>query len=93
MVSEHLYLLADGPRHGDRKESDHASAQVLPFPLLAEEPQLLLLLLVQTVAVLRLQDTNLFRTVSPANGFHKWFWGKKKFVPRCRGPEAGAAAA
>lgn len=51
------YLLTYGSHHGDREESDHTSAQVFSFPLLTEQTQLLLLLLVQRVTVLRLQDT------------------------------------
>lgn len=47
-------LLANGPCHSDWEESDDASAQVLPLPLLTEHPQLLLLLFLQGVAVLRL---------------------------------------
>ena len=53
-----LYLLADGARHRQREESDDASAQVLSLPLLTEHSQLLLLLVVQSVAVLRLQETH-----------------------------------
>lgn len=53
-----LYLLADGSRHGYWKESDDASAQVFSFPLLTEQTQLLLLLIVQRVTVLGLQETH-----------------------------------
>lgn len=47
-------LLADGSRHSYWEESDDASAQVFSFPLLTEQTQLLLLLLVQRVTVLGL---------------------------------------
>lgn len=53
-----LYLLADGSSHGYWKESDDASAQVFSFPLLTEQTQLLLLLIVQRVTVLGLQETH-----------------------------------
>lgn len=49
------HLLADGSRHGYREGPDGAPPQVLPFPLLTELAQLLLLLLVQGVAVLGLE--------------------------------------
>lgn len=55
-----LYLLADGTSHSYWEESDDASAQVLSFPLLAEQTQLLLLLLVQSVTVLRLKETHTY---------------------------------
>lgn len=40
-------LLADGSSHGDGEESDDAAAQILPLPLLAEQPQLFLLFFIQ----------------------------------------------
>lgn len=52
-----LYLLADGSCHSYWEESDDALAQVFSFPLLTEQTQLLLLLLVQRVTVLGLQET------------------------------------
>lgn len=59
-----FHLLADRSRHGDREESDGASAQVFPFPLLTEQTQLLLLLLIQRVTVLGLQKTYLWKICS-----------------------------
>ena len=50
-----LYLLADGSSHSYWKESDDASAEVFSFPLLTEQTQLLLLLLIKHVTVLWLQ--------------------------------------
>lgn len=55
-----LYLLADGSRHSYWEEPDDASAQALSFPLLTEQTQLLLLLLVQRVTVLGLQGTQIY---------------------------------
>lgn len=55
-----LYLLADGSRHSYWEKSDDASAQVFSFPLLTEQTQLLLLLLVQSVAVLGLRETHIY---------------------------------
>lgn len=52
-----FYLLADCSRHSYWEESDDASAQVFSFPLLTEQTQLLLLLLIQRVTVLGLQET------------------------------------
>lgn len=48
------YLFADGPRHGHGERPDVASAQVLPLALVAEELELPLLLVIQTVAVAHL---------------------------------------
>lgn len=45
-------LLADGPSNGHWEDSNSGSAQILPFPLLAESSQLFLLLLLQGCAVL-----------------------------------------
>lgn len=39
-------LLTDGSRHSDWEESDDTSSQILPFPLLTKQPQLLLLLII-----------------------------------------------
>lgn len=47
----HAHLFTNGSRHGDREGPDIPSAQVLALPLVAEELQLPLLLLVQGVAV------------------------------------------
>lgn len=55
-----LYLLADGSCHSYWEESDNASAQVLSFPLLTEQTQLLLLLIIQRVTVLGLQETHTY---------------------------------
>lgn len=57
MKKKLFYLLADGSSHSDWEESDDASAQVFSLPLLTEQTQLFLLLLVQRVTVLRLQQT------------------------------------
>ena len=46
-----MYLLTDGPRHGNGEGPDVAAAQVLPFPLVTEELELPLLLVIQAVAV------------------------------------------
>lgn len=51
------YLLADGPHHGEGEGPDHSPPQVLSLPLLAELAQLLLLLLAQGAAVVRLEQT------------------------------------
>ena len=48
------HLFTDGSRHGDREGPHIAAAQVFTFPLVAEELQLPLLLLVQGVAVANL---------------------------------------
>lgn len=55
-----LYLLADGSCHSYWEESDNASAQVLSFPLLTEQTQLILLLIIQRVTVLGLQETHTY---------------------------------
>lgn len=47
----HPHLFTDGSCHGNRKGSDIPSAQILTFPLVAEELQLPLLLLIQGIAV------------------------------------------
>lgn len=49
------HLFANGSRHGDWEGPDIPSAQVLALPLVAEELQLPLLLLIQGVAVSDLQ--------------------------------------
>lgn len=50
--------MADGSSHGDWEQSDDAPAQVLSLSLLAEQMQLLLLLVIQRVTVLRLEETH-----------------------------------
>lgn len=57
-LKKQFYLLADGSSHSNWEESDDASSQVFSLPLLAEQTQLFLLLLVQRVTVLRLQQTH-----------------------------------
>lgn len=47
----HTHLLTNGSSHGDREGPDIPSAQILTFPLIAEQLQLPLLLLIQGVAV------------------------------------------
>lgn len=45
------YLFADRPSHRHGERPDVPAAQVLPFPLVTEEFQFTLLLIIQTVAV------------------------------------------
>ena len=45
------YLFADRPSHRHGERPDVPAAQVLPFPLVTEEFQFPLLLVIQTVAV------------------------------------------
>lgn len=52
------YLLTDGPHHRNREGTNIATAQVLPFPLVAEELEFSFLLVVQAVAVAYL-DANI----------------------------------
>lgn len=49
------YLFADRPRHRHGERPDVAAAQVLPFPLVTEELQFSLLLVIQTVTVAYLE--------------------------------------
>lgn len=46
-----MYLFTDGPTDGQWERADIASAQVVPFPLVTEELELPLLLVVQRVTV------------------------------------------
>lgn len=75
----HPHLFTNSPCHGDGEGPDIASAQVLTFPLVAEQLQLPLLLLVQGVAIPNLntqdstEEASLFRgsTEVPTPGSQK----------------------